>query len=87
MYAIRSYYASARLLFELRLLGQSGYFPHLLHCAACFGKLPGPQTQFSAERGGSLCPDCAGGDAGATLSLLSLGSISRILNGPSYNFV
>lgn len=73
---------TARLLFELRLLNLSGYLPHLLHCATCFGKLPDSQTRFSAERGGSLCPVCAGGGRDIVLSLPTLGSISRILNGP-----
>jgi DNA repair protein RecO (recombination protein O) len=71
-----------RLLFELRLLNLSGYIPHLLHCAACFGALPGPRVSFAAAQGGSLCPACAGGGSGISLSLLTLGSVSRILNGP-----
>jgi len=72
----------ARLLFELRLLNLSGYIPHLLHCSSCFGALPGPEVPFDAERGGSLCPLCAGGGRAVTVSLLTLGSVSRILRGP-----
>lgn len=72
----------ARLLFELRLLNLSGYIPHLLHCACCFDKLPGPNVSFAAERGGSLCPGCAGGGRAVIVSLLTIGSLSRILGGP-----
>ncbi len=72
----------ARLLFELRLLNLSGYIPHLLHCASCFGGLPGPNVQFAAERGGSLCPACAGGGRSVAISLLTIGSVARILRGP-----
>ncbi len=77
---------SARLLFELRLLNLSGYIPHLLHCAACFGPLLGPRVSFAARRGGSLCPVCAGSQGELSLDLLTLGSVSRILNGPSTVF-
>lgn len=72
----------ARLLFELRLLNLSGYIPHLMHCSSCFGGLPGPDVQFSADRGGSLCPSCAGSGRSVRVGLLTLGSISRILRGP-----
>jgi DNA repair protein RecO (recombination protein O) len=72
----------ARLLFELRLLNLSGYIPHLLHCACCFGGLPGPEVQFAAEQGGSLCPACAGAKRSVAVSLLTVGSVSRILRGP-----
>jgi DNA repair protein RecO (recombination protein O) len=76
----------ARLLFELRLLNLSGYIPHLLHCASCFGRLAGPEVQFSAEQGGSLCPACSGGRRSVVVSLLTLGSVSRILRGPLITF-
>ncbi|OHB32906.1 MAG: DNA repair protein RecO [Desulfuromonadaceae bacterium GWC2_58_13] len=72
----------ARLLFELRLLNLSGYIPHLLHCASCFGGLPGPEVRFAAEKGGSLCPACVGKGRSVAVSLLTVGSISRILRGP-----
>lgn len=72
----------ARLLFELRLLNLSGYIPHLLHCASCFGGLPGPEVTFAAGQGGSLCPSCAGGGRSVEVGLLTLGSVSRILRGP-----
>lgn len=77
---------AARLLFELRLLNLSGYIPHLLHCSACFGSLPGPRVSFSARCGGSLCPDCAGREGGLSLELLTLGSISRLIHAPATVF-
>lgn len=78
--------STARLLFELRLLNLSGYIPHLLHCSACFGSLPGPHVSFSARRGGSLCPDCAGREQGLSLDLLTLGSVSRLIHAPATVF-
>ncbi|MEJ2199747.1 MAG: DNA repair protein RecO [Desulfuromonadaceae bacterium] len=76
----------ARLLFELRLLNLSGYIPHLLHCAVCFGGLAGPEVRFAAAQGGSLCPACAGAGSAVNVSLLTIGSIARILRGDPGNF-
>jgi DNA repair protein RecO (recombination protein O) len=47
------------LLFQIRLLGYTGFRPQTDHCAACgqSGKLDG--LQFSAVSGGVVCSQCA----------------------------
>lgn len=75
-------YAVARILLELRLVQQLGYIPHLLHCSECFTYFDVPRVGFSAERGGSLCPDCVGHSGALWLSLGTLGSLSRSLQAP-----
>jgi DNA repair protein RecO (recombination protein O) len=80
--AARGGSAEARLLFELRLLAEAGYSPHLLHCSACGGKLAGGETAFDIHRGGSLCPACAGGRAPLRIDLLTLGTLARCLRAP-----
>lgn len=76
---------SARLLFELRLLNQIGYIPHLLHCAECFAPL-GEEVAFDAARGGSLCAACAPHQVGLRVAHTTLGSLSRLLRGPLTRF-
>ncbi len=75
-----------RLLFELRLLNLAGYIPHLLHCSDCGGPLPGPEVDFSAERGGSLCPQCSAGAGPVRVDLLTLGTLARCLRAPIEQF-
>lgn len=70
----------ARLLLEIRLLFHSGYAPHLLHCATCFGPLPAAFS-FSAGRGGSLCPTCAPPGL-LPVSLGTIGTLSRLARTP-----
>ena len=70
----------ARLLLEVRLLFHSGYAPHLLHCATCFGPLPAIFS-FSAEAGGSLCPACAPRGL-LSVSLGTIGTLSRLARTP-----
>lgn len=70
----------ARLLFELRLLLEAGYIPHLLHCSECAVTLALPEAAFDPARGGSLCPGCAG--SARRLSLGTLGSLARLLRTP-----
>ncbi len=70
----------ARLLLEVRLLFHSGYAPHLLHCAECFGPLP-ESFSFSAEQGGSLCPACAPPGL-LPVSLGTIGTLSRLARTP-----
>ncbi|MDY6847692.1 MAG: DNA repair protein RecO [Geoalkalibacter sp.] len=72
--------AAFKLLFELRLLRAAGYLPHLLHCAECGETATPSQVAFSAERGGRLCPSCAGSDFRLRLSPLTLGTLARCLN-------
>jgi len=77
--AARGGVPAARLLFELRLLSEAGYGPHLLHCCACGGTLAEGQTAFDIGRGGSLCQACAGSGAPLRVDLLTLGTLARCL--------
>lgn len=72
----------ARLLFELRLVQQLGYVPHLLHCSECFEYFTTGQAAFDADRGGSLCLACAGRSPRLLLSVGTLGSLARSLQTP-----
>lgn len=48
--------------FEIRLLSQIGYMPHLDGCVACRTPLSeGLPVLFSSERGGALCRSCSTG--------------------------
>lgn len=76
----------ARLLLEIRMLGISGYVPHLQHCAACFGPLPEGPVSFSAAADGSLCPACDGGRATLKIDRMTLGTFGRILLTPLTSF-
>ncbi|MDX2480913.1 MAG: DNA repair protein RecO [Desulfuromusa sp.] len=69
---------SARLLFELRLIYLLGYMPHLLHCSECLKIFENELIRFDANRGGSLCLDCAG-SAGLVVDLGTIGSLARSL--------
>lgn len=69
-----------RLLLEVRLLFHSGYAPHLLHCASCFGPLP-ESFFFSAAAGGSLCPVCAPRGL-FSVSVGTIGTLSRLARTP-----
>lgn len=75
-----------RLLFELRLLNQVGYAPHLLHCSECDSDLPVEGVTFDAVRGGALCPDCTADGNGLRLARMTLGSLARLLQSPEENF-
>lgn len=73
----------ARLLFELRLIQQLGYVPHLVHCSECFEVFTSDAlVAFNAERGGSLCLSCAGTSTCLHLSVGTLGSLARTLLTP-----
>lgn len=69
---------SARLLFELRLVYLLGYMPHLLHCSDCLKIFADEAIRFDANRGGSLCLDCAG-LTGVSIDLGTVGSLARTL--------
>ncbi len=69
---------SARLLFELRLIYLLGYMPHLLHCSECLRIFNNELIRFDANRGGSLCLDCAG-ESGISIELGTVGSLARSL--------
>jgi len=44
--------------YEVRLLDQVGFRPHLFHCAACREEIQPEDQYFSSELGGVLCPEC-----------------------------
>lgn len=69
---------TARLLFELRLIYLLGYMPHLLHCSECLKIFDNELVRFDANRGGSLCLDCAG-LVGIPVELGTIGSLARSL--------
>lgn len=71
--------ATARLLFELRLVYLLGYIPHLLHCSECLKIFADEPVRFDAVRGGSLCMNCAAG-GGIAIGLGTIGSLARTLN-------
>ena len=68
----------ARTLFELRLIYLLGYMPHLLHCSECLKIFDAELIRFDANRGGSLCLDCAG-SVGMPVELGTIGSLARSL--------
>lgn len=45
--------------FELHLLNEVGYRPHLQHCLSCRTTLDPVVNSFSPSAGGTLCPDCS----------------------------
>jgi len=71
-------FEAARLLFELRLIYLLGYIPHLLHCSDCLRVFNHEDIRFDANRGGSLCLDCADSTS-LIISLGTVGSLARSL--------
>jgi len=69
---------SSRLLLELRLVYLLGYIPHLLHCSECLKIFVDEPVRFDANRGGSLCQQCAAG-GGISIGLGTIGSLARSL--------
>jgi DNA repair protein RecO (recombination protein O) len=75
--------ALAALLFQIRILGQTGFRPQTDHCALCghvrsaagTGEPPSGAVRFSPNGGGVVCEACARRDAGHCLPLLP-GSLS-----------
>lgn len=71
-----------RMLYELRLLVESGLLPHLSHCARCWCSPTAEQMGFDPEQGGALCRACApvgaSADALVYVSSLTLGSMARL---------
>lgn len=56
--------AKVRNLFEMKLLSEIGWLPHLEHCVKC--NTPIPATGFfSIREGGLLCPEHRGSDLAA----------------------
>lgn len=50
--------------FEIKLLSQAGYLPHLSGCVTCRQTTDGEKLYFSSERGGLVCRGCASGLTG-----------------------
>ncbi|MBN1688274.1 MAG: DNA repair protein RecO, partial [Candidatus Omnitrophica bacterium] len=46
-------------LFEIKLVNEIGWLPHLTNCLLC-GKSPLEEGYFSSRQGGLLCPHCYG---------------------------
>lgn len=63
------------LLFQIRMLGLTGFKPQTEHCAACGQCAPAGLPQFSPLAGGLVCQHCARRQA-ADCVLLSQGSIA-----------
>jgi DNA repair protein RecO (recombination protein O) len=63
-------------VFEVRLLAELGYRPHLDRCTRCQKKIEGEKIFFSAREGGVLCPSCAAHLPG--LISVSLGTIKTL---------
>ena len=51
--------AFTALIFQIRLLGLTGFRPQTDHCAACGKTRLVGEPQFSAMAGGLVCPTCA----------------------------
>ena len=54
--------------FEMQLLADQGYQPHLERCVRCDAALTPDGNGFAAALGGVLCPDCAARSASRPLS-------------------
>lgn len=67
------------LLFQIKLLGLTGFRPQTDHCAACGGEIAPPREgqpgRFSSQAGGLVCGGCLGRRADRYL-LLSAGSLA-----------
>lgn len=51
--------------YEIRLLDQVGFRPHLFACARCEHAVQAEDQYFSAAAGGVLCPNCGANDPSA----------------------
>ncbi len=67
--------AFTALLFQIRLLGLTGFRPQTEHCAACGKTRLIGQPQFSPASGGLVCGTCAARQA-ARCMMLSKGSLA-----------
>ncbi len=46
------------LLYQIRILGQSGFCPQTHHCAVCGTTSHRARSRFSPKAGGMICPPC-----------------------------
>lgn len=82
--------------FEVKLLEQSGYLPHLAGCMSCRASGEGERLYFSSAKGGLVCRACASGMTGliqvspGTAALLSMAArlepekLDRLKPGPAF---
>ncbi|BCA54154.1 DNA repair protein RecO [Nitrospira sp. KM1] len=63
------------LLFQIRLLGLTGFRPQTDHCAVCGKTRVSQEIQFSPVSGGLVCATCAAGQHARCVSL-SRGSVA-----------
>lgn len=66
--------AFTALIFQIRLLGLTGFRPQTDHCAACGKTRLIGEPQFSAVAGGLVCPTCAARQRASCVTL-SRGSV------------
>lgn len=70
--------AEALRFFEVKLLEQSGYLPHLTGCLSCKATFDRERLYFSSAKGGLVCRACSSGITGlipvspGTAALLSM---------------
>ena len=65
------------LLFQIHILGQTGFRPQTDHCAGCGKDINLPQARFSPSSGGLLCEPCRAGERERCLPM-SAGSLAFI---------
>ena len=82
--------------FEVKLLDQSGYLPHLTGCLSCRAAAEGERLYFSSAKGGLVCRGCSSGITGlipvspATAALLAMSArlepekLGRLKPGPAF---
>lgn len=82
--------------FEIKLLSQAGYLPHLSGCVSCRRTSDGERLYFSSDRGGLVCKACASGLTGliavspGTAGLLTMAArlepdkLNRLKPGPAF---
>jgi DNA repair protein RecO (recombination protein O) len=77
-------YETATRRFELRLLGELGYQPSLIECAACGIRLEPIANFWSSDAGGAVCPSCS--DDSLRLAPLSVNALKmlRLLQRSAY---
>jgi DNA repair protein RecO (recombination protein O) len=71
--------------YEVHLLDQLGFRPHLFECANCGGKIQPVDQFFSPVAGGVLCPKCGSGLPGAWNISMEALKVFRHLQRSSYS--
>lgn len=52
------------LLYQIRILGQTGFCPQTSHCAVCGTTAGRERSRFSPKAGGMICPTCMSRQSG-----------------------